>query len=301
MKTRVKKKDIRAFPRDKALRLAHRVSRASHVWGAIEAIKDAIEHLPQSGPGYTWYLWGKRVLDYLTGETDRPPLRVFMEGNSKLPFYCWSVLPIYNCPGKGECAKWCYSLTGWRNATPYWRQLLNTILLKFYPERVMDFFMDLPEGATLRLYVDGDFDSVETVNFWWKLLRVRPDIQAYGYSKSWDEIVQADPAPSNYILNLSSGGRVRQVTEEQMQQLDITRGKFVAVDIDPELMDPPDVRYQNPTYHQAVRQAGKDLGLGKVFSCKGLCGECVKDKEGKNAHACGDRRFFGLTIVNGKH
>src|SRR5262249_38268511 len=43
-----------------------------------------------------------------------PALPVFSKGNAKLPFWAFSALPIVTCPGAGECARWCYSLTSWR-------------------------------------------------------------------------------------------------------------------------------------------------------------------------------------------
>jgi hypothetical protein len=285
--------------------LAYKVCRGETAWEVIEAVQAVLETLPKEGPGHTWYKWGKRVLDYMKGETDKNPFQIIKaDGNKKVPFFCWSVLPVYMCPGKGDCAKWCYSLGSWRHAAAYWRQVQNTFLIRFYPERVVDAFYAMPDGADFRLYVDGDFHDDWAVDFWFKLLRSRPDIKCYGYSKSWDELFRyPGKYPDNYLLNVSNGGRERFVTLAELMTLPIVRGKFIAVDI-PESVTKGltmEEKFASKAYHDAVRQAGRDLGLKKTLSCKGFCGSCVKDEDGNNSHACGDRRFVGINILIGKH
>jgi len=300
MKT--KKKDVVVFGRSQALRMA-RVASKGTMDEIIATLRTTLEALPAEGPGFTWRREGAKVLAFLLGERDRPAFRLFIaKGNKKLPFYTWSTSPVYTCPGKGPCASWCYSLTAWRNAAPFWRQVQNTIVLRFMPELVADTFLDLPQGITLRLYVDGDFADEATVRFWFKLLRLRPDVQAYGYSKSWDELAAAkDAVPANYILNVSSGGRERSVSREAVLGLPMARGLFVAVQVPARFMAMKAARYEDPEYHEAVRQAARALGHQKVFSCTGLCGTCVKGRDGQWTHACGDMRFKDVVIANGIH
>ena len=170
------------------------------------------------------------------------------------------------------------------------------------PEDVVaDAFLDLPEGITMRLYVDGDFSSRRDVDFWFKLLRLRPDVQAYGYSKSWDELVGHEVVPANYILNLSGGGRERKVSKDAMRSLPMVRGEYIAVPVPQRFISMREARYDDPEYHEAVREAARALGHTKVFSCPGLCGQCVKGKNGQWTHACGDMRFQGVVIANGIH
>lgn len=238
----------------------------------------------------------------------RPAFRVFnLNGNTKLPFAAFSTLPVVTCPGAGECVSWCYSFTGWRYPAAFARQLQNTLLLWFAPEVVRTAFDTLPSGVTLRLYVDGDFDSLATVRFWMDALTSRPDIRAYGYSKSWDLLREYDTVtggawPTNYALNLSNGARA-QATLAQMERLTITRGQFVTVSIRG-LYRPAKTgrigfeRYSDRRYHAAVRKAARDSGIvGPIFSCPGTCGTCTVKE-----HACGDNsRFSGIVIVNGEH
>jgi hypothetical protein len=236
-----------------------------------------------------------------------PFLKPIMEGgNMKLPFFCWSTLPVFTCPGAGDCANWCYSLTAWRVAGPWCRQAQNTLLLKFDRPLVERSFHAIPDGGVFRLYVDGDFDSVDTFDFWMRLLRERQSVRAYGYSKSWDVIwdwwhevgKHWAEGVRNYRLNLSSGGRPQRVTREEMLSLPFVRGEFLTLPVDYHQADRSHLdsrRYHDPKYHKAVRDSGTRLGL-KVFSCPGQCGTCCGAQ-----HACGSDKFKGVTIAIGQH
>ena len=248
----------------------------------------------------TWAYYAKRLADYVDdGLADAPPFTIFTRGNSKLPFFAFSALPLVTCPGMGACAKFCYSLRAWRYPAAFFRQLQNLLLLKQSPDVIADAFRTLPIAATLRLYVDGDIDSGETLGFWFGLLRERGDVQAYGYSKSWHVFLKhhADngPAsfPTNYRLNLSSGSRYGDDVAKRMQALPCVRGAFVAV--------PSTVKqYKDGSnwrqYAASVRESAKALGHGRVFVCPGKCGECTK-----HGHACGLGSFTGKTIAIGIH
>lgn len=240
----------------------------------------------RTASGY-WLKYGKRLVERL--RKDEPAFNIFfLKGNTKLPFVTFSTLPVFTCPGAGECATYCYSFKSWHYPAAYYRQLQNTLLLKFNKDLVKDAFLAIPKGLTLRLYVDGDFDSYSTFAFWMRMLKLRSDLKAYGYSKSWNIIhkyAKTHKVPSNYVLNLSSGGKKQSVTEDGMLKLSFVRGKFigVAVDIPPKLGFK---RYSLDMYHEQVVE-----NSGGAFSCVGVCGEC---------HKCGDIDFK-QTIANGIH
>jgi hypothetical protein len=257
-------------------------------------------------PNLSW----RRILQHTAlGLARREPfLKVLSpDGNDKLPFWSWSTLPIFTCPGAGECADWCYSLTAWRVAGPWARQAQNTLLLRFDKRLVEQSFAAVPDGCVVRLYVDGDFDSHETFDFWMRLLRDRHGIRAYGYSKSWDIIhgwwehvgKHWPEGVRNYRLNLSSGGRAQRVTREEMLSLPFVRGEFLSLPVNYPYSINGKVagfsRYDDPRYHQAVRESATRLGL-KVFSCPGKCGECAGGQ-----HACASDRFKGVTVAIGIH
>lgn len=244
----------------------------------------------------TWKYWLSRFAAAL--DAGRLPHDIFKaEGNRKLPFYAFSTLPIITCPGAGACGgidaegaapnlkkAFCYSLRAWRYPAAFLRQLQNTLLLRHDRRAIIEAFKAIPEGATLRLYVDGDFDSEPTAIFWLNLLRQRLDIACYGYSKSWRILEKlAAAVPANYALNLSSGGLDDSTPgfRERMRAMPFVRGDFLALPIRGKFAR-GFKRYSDPRYHRAVREAAAAAGIGKVFSCPGQCGTCIGA-----GHACG--------------
>lgn len=224
------------------------------------------------------------------------PHSIFAKGNSKLPFYSYSELSMATCPGKGACAQYCYSTSSWRFPEVVGRQIMNMLIMRFRPNIIAQAFNRLPKNVTLRLYVDGDFSNAGTVQAWFAALNSRPDIKAYGYSKSWDELyVNKETWPINYKLNLSNGGVERTVTRSMMESLSGVRGSFLAVRISKELMD-KSKRY-SLEYHMAVRQQIKEITGHAGFSCPGLCGDCNI----KGSHACGSDTMRGIAIGIGIH
>ncbi|MFZ9873610.1 MAG: GP88 family protein [Steroidobacteraceae bacterium] len=234
------------------------------------------------------------------------PHEIFAEeGNVKLPFVAFSTLPIVTCPGAGSCAgiaerggapdlsrAFCYSLRAWRYPAAFLRQAQNTLLLRFNRRAIIEAFKALPQGITFRLYVDGDFDSEGTALFWFNLLKQRPDIACYGYSKSWNIVESlAQHVPANYALNLSSGGIDDDdaAFRDRLRALPFVRGDFLALPIEGKFAK-GFARYNDPEYHRAVRAAAAAAGLGRVFSCPGTCGTCTGA-----GHACGAVREIPAT------
>jgi hypothetical protein len=270
----------------------------------------------------------------------QPAFSVFAtEGNVKLPFAAFSSMAILDCAGFGECGKWCYSKQAWRHPNAWGRQVANSMLLRhesgrqliaaefaklkvakvaipdrltvvpreqlaWYELRELKKLEKLAASTpqlTLRLYVDGDFHSKECLEFWMDLIKSRPEVRVYGYSKSWVEFVSLHLSgyawPENYILNLSSGSRHDDTLREIMATLPVTRGEFIAVQVDRRHM--ASKAYQSKRndghaeYAKDVRQsAGK-----RVFVCPGRCGDCMPD----GSHACGSPRMNGVTIAIGVH
>lgn len=247
----------------------------------------------------TWFREFRKLAGGLA--IKRPSHRIFVRGNSKLPFWSFSTLPQYTCPGAGACLKYCYSFTSWRYPAAVARQIQNTLLLRFHPSIIATAFLDIPIGATVRLYVDGDISSDAILSFWFRLLNRRRDIQAYGYSKSYrifDRWLQSGNAwPTNYVLNLSNGSKYDGTQlADSMLSLPITRGRFLAVPV--KGWDIGFRRYELPEYHTDVRAAARVVtGQAKVLSCPGNCGNCLPNGQ----HACGTMKLHGITIANGAH
>lgn len=231
----------------------------------------------------------------------KPPFSIFAEkGNSKLPsFVAFSSLPGVTCPGAGECLQFCYSFKAWRTPTAFGRQAMNAYILRFKPQLIvnaLDALMQkkkFSKGFTLRLYVDGDFSSVSDFALWQGILAERPSIAAYGYSKSFNEILayanSGASFTSNYVLNVSGGHNHSEATVKQIESLPITRGAFVAVPI---ARKGRSIDHANPEHRKAVQSATKaNTSAAKAFACPGQCNTCAS-----SGHACGSMKFKGITI-----
>ena len=232
----------------------------------------------------------------------RSAFTIFAKGNTKLPFYAYSELPGFTCPGAGDCLSFCYSYTAWRYPPAFMRQLQNTLLMKFKRSVLSSAFDALPNATTLRLYVDGDISTMGVIGFWMSQLFKRSDINCYGYSKSWELFQQYEKQglawPSNYCLNISGGSKYDSNSDfkKEMLGLSVTRGEFIAVPV----TSGKRVgfkRYDDKAYHNEVRiNARLVANTAKVFSCTGKCGACLPD----GRPACGVKTF-NIVIANGVH
>jgi hypothetical protein len=255
----------------------------------------------------TWQYYAEKMLSYLESDfSGKTPFSVFAEkGNKKLPFAAFSSLALADCPGKGDCVNFCYSLRAWRYPAAFFRQLQNSLLMRLNPEVIEKAFLSIEEGRTVRLFVDGDFKDVETLKMFMDLCKVRPDLDVYGYSKSWLEFIKLDATgyswPSNYLTNASSGSRHEKTgLANAFLNLPIVRGNFLAVKVDK-------THIQKRSYQDKTRQGSKDYRKdvleklrkiqSKAFACPGNCGNCLPS----GRHACGSKDFAGVNIGIGIH
>jgi len=279
--------------RSQCLRICDKINKSANIDDCVKAIKSLLKS--RDCKGY-FKKYARKLLQGLT--SGKPFFAIISKnGNSKLPFYAFSSLPIYSCPGMGTCQTWCYSLKAWRYPAAFFRQVQNFILMKYDRESIIKSFNEIKVNSSFRLYVDGDFSSQSDCVFWFNLLKTRADVSTYGYSKSWDIIYDCKQYyPSNYSLNLSSGGKAQKTSKADMLALSITRGEFIAVQIPKLSRDRQKIRFSLPEYHQEVRQAGKLLTGVNGFSCPGKCGDCAS-----GSHACGNNKFDGIPIYIGVH
>lgn len=231
-------------------------------------------------------------------QTGKPQWKVFTKGNSKLPFLSFSALPGVTCPGAGVCLDWCYSFKAWRYPDAFFRQLQNSILVQDSFDTIVNELST--HKGDLRLYVDGDFDSMETLDKWMTALKALPDVRAYGYSKSLELFIDyTKQFPDNYKLNLSSGHRYQQHIVDKVKALSVCRGEFVAVTLSTNYTstDKRDDSEQRRQYKRDVRAAAEaQYPDSQVFVCPDVCGECTK-----KGHACGMDAFNDVVIAIGIH
>tara|TARA_R110000824_G_scaffold25876_2_gene89738 strand:- start:98 stop:1018 length:921 start_codon:yes stop_codon:yes gene_type:complete len=255
----------------------------------------------------TWHANKAKMGLWLLMPWLKTPFCIFnLKGNKKLKFAAFSSLPLVDCPGAGKCKSFCYSLKAWRFPAAFFRQLQNSFLQRYLWYRIEAAFLALPQNVTLRLFVDGDFRNLQNLRQWMDLIRKRPDVKVYGYSKSWKEFVQLDNFgkyawPENYLVNASSGSRHEHTgIANAFKSLSVCRGSFEAVQVSKHWMQSG--AYQgkdkpgNLGYRKEIREAFKNIGQ-KVFACPGTCNNCMSD--GK--HACGSQAMSGVTIAIGIH
>ncbi len=264
---------------------------------------------PGDGPA-TWAGVFSKILEMNQSLQARTPLtqaafRVFARGNSKLPFWSFSSMAVLDCPGRGECEGWCYSLKSWRNPNALGRQLSNSLLMRHASGRafIAREFSRL-KTDTVRLFVDGDFHSKANLRWWMELIRKRPSVSVYGYSKSWVEFMalqlEGFAWPGNYLLNLSGGSRHSEMLREAMQGLPCVRGEFIAVPVPRQHMKSHAYQSRrNPGFKDYARDV-RAASPGRVFVCSGTCGDCLT-VAGKNKHACGHEGMRGVSIAIGVH
>jgi hypothetical protein len=265
---------------------------AGDLWAAATACELALE-------GETGKHWIRDLTKLAETLRDgQPRFSIFAkDGNGKLPFVAFSALPGKGfCPGAGDCLSWCYSFRAWRYPAAFARQAQNAALMHTAEGarkvlEALDAFRPA-DGSTVdfRLFVDGDFGFVEDVAFWMEAIAARPWLQAYGYSKSWSELLAYwGPWPTNYRLNLSGGSRHDAATKAAVAALPITRGEFVAVSVGRKVKS---ADHGTAAHNQRLREA---YGA-KAFTCPGKCGECTP-----KGHACGSERFRGVDIIIAVH
>jgi hypothetical protein len=245
---------------------------------------------PLIAKGGHWELFGNKFINFLN--TGNPEFSIFADsGNIKLPFLSFSSLAIATCPGAGDCANFCYSLKAWRYPAAFFRQLQNAILMQTTQGKqkilqALDYQLNRKKFRSMdkvdfRLYVDGDFSSLSDVEFWFTALNNRPQLQAYGYSKSFNELLAyTGTIPVNYVLNISSGHSHDQKTVNRVKALRFTRNEFIAVKTDTKIKA---TDLAKPETRKLVRDKFKALTGLNSFACPGRCGSCTKA-----GHACGN-------------
>ena len=250
-------------------------------------------------------------------ETGIPQWSIWTKGNSKLkekdiaegkrPFLTFSSMPAATCEGAGDCLTFCYSFRAWRYPNSWARQFQNWVLTQSAAGRELirqEFHRVRQDGWDVRLFVDGDFNDLESLGFWFRLCRQSPFNSWYGYSKSLMLLLQWEDEgrefPDNYLINMSNGHKYSPEIEARIRKLPIYRGDFVAVPVKgfskAEMLN--EKGEHSAAYRRAIIESYREI-YGKesrVFACPKLCGSCTN-----HGHACGSDRFRGVTIAIGIH
>ena len=239
-----------------------------------------------------------KFIDSVIAGNIKTEFKIFTVGNSKLPFLSYSTLPGVTCPGAGNCLEWCYSFKAWRYATAFYRQLQNTILenIAFDTiEKDLNTILNEPQfkdrRIDFRLYVDGDFKNLSTMQNWFNLIKSFSRLSAYGYSKSLhifkEYLRQGYEVPLNYVLNGSQGGK-HDAMLNSFKKYHFYRSTFSAYNFGSKVK----ATELTKNHRKEIRSA-----FPGAFICPGLCGSCTSI-----GHACGNNTVFkNIPIVIPAH
>lgn len=131
------------------------------------------------------------------------------EGNEKTSCFSFDLPAKVTCPGATAlCASKCYAS---KLASAYpnvGRKYARNLEFANSTEFVRHMVANIPFGCEFRIHVSGDFHSVEYIAKWKEIVRKRPDVTFYAYTRSWriEELwfaIMELNASSNVNINLS--------------------------------------------------------------------------------------------------
>ena len=120
--------------------LASSIMSTTSIVEVVELLRDFCEN---KADGRDWKRYSLKLLSFLDGPNNghKVPFEIItLKGNSKLPFASFSTIAIFSCPGRGPCETWCYSVKSWRYPAAFFRQLQNSIFMKYLPDLIVKAF-----------------------------------------------------------------------------------------------------------------------------------------------------------------
>lgn len=144
--------------------------------------------------------------------------------NFGIPAY-QSATGLKTCPNAGACAKGCYALAGayrFSNvAQAFERRLAATQSDDFIDAMLKD--IDKQKAERIRIHDSGDFYSEDYLDRWLIIMRSRPQVEFYAYTKMVSLFKRRmQDLPTNFTLIFSFGG-----TEDRLIDTDRDRHSLV--------------------------------------------------------------------------
>lgn len=144
--------------------------------------------------------------------------------NFGIPAY-QSSTGLKTCPNAGACAKGCYALAGayrFSNvAQAFERRLAATQSDLFIDAMLSD--IDKQRAERIRIHDSGDFYNEEYLDRWLKIMRARPEVEFYAYTKMVSLFKKrAKDLPKNFTVIYSFGG-----TEDKLIDVEKDRHSLV--------------------------------------------------------------------------
>jgi hypothetical protein len=132
---------------------------------------------------------------------------------------------LKTCPNAGACAKGCYALAGayrFSNvAQAFERRLTATQDESFVNLMIQD--IDRQRAERIRIHDSGDFYNEEYLDRWIRIMRARPQVEFYAYTKMVSLFKRrSQDLPKNFTVIYSFGG-----TEDRLIDVEQDRHSLV--------------------------------------------------------------------------
>lgn len=118
-----------------------------------------------------------------------------------------------NCPFAGECAKWCYAKKGtygWSNVKQAFDRRSELVRTDQFVPAVLNELDKKRKIDYLRVHDSGDYFDLPYIMKWFEIMRQRPDIQFYSYTKAvklMKRLKKLGRLPNNFTVIYSFGGK----------------------------------------------------------------------------------------------
>lgn len=117
-----------------------------------------------------------------------PDLYHVSKGNSKTECYSFDLPAKITCPGMTKaCGDKCYAASMMRIYKGVAAKYARNLELANSDDFVMRMVRDIPPRCEFRIHVSGDFYSAEYVDKWIEIVKRRPDVTFYSYTRSWQK------------------------------------------------------------------------------------------------------------------
>ena len=135
-------------------------------------------------------------------------LQYISEGNEKTGCFSFDLPSKRTCPGKTNlCSSKCYAALLEKIYPAVAKKYDANLEFTYSDNFVAYMVLNIPQGCEFRIHVSGDFYSEEYIAKWSEIVKARPDVTFYAYTRSWRtnlwSKIQELSASSNININLS--------------------------------------------------------------------------------------------------
>ena len=209
------------------------------------------------------------------------------KGNSKTECFSFDLPAIETCPGRTEeCSRDCYAANLMRIYPAVDAKYRRNQEITYHPGFVDYMVATIPADCQFRIHVSGDFFHPDYVLKWVEIVKRRPDVTFYAYTRSWrvdgmnGALITLDLYP-NVNINLSVDDETGRPPLDWMQE---RRWCYLTkTDSVPDWIRPTDIVFRsNHIGHKKRRKNAKAKGLPMPPLVKRLGGQVCPLEQGQD-------------------